>query len=115
MAWKLVARWRAQAARGLRKEGLYCQVVPHEPQNITEFYQGNSEITKPPALPLPRDFFPLPPLLVRAQALEPLLKVLSIKAYLRLHKELSFELGEIYQEMARMKLGRCVPDDGGRL
>ena len=37
------------------------------------------------------------------------MKVLAVKAYLRLHKELSFELGEIYQEMARVKLERCVP------
>lgn len=44
----------------------------------------------------------------RAQALEPLLNALAPKAYARLHKELSFELGEIYQDLADIKILRWV-------
>ncbi|CAB1113679.1 unnamed protein product [Ectocarpus sp. CCAP 1310/34] len=43
----------------------------------------------------------------RAQALEPLLDALARKAYARLHKELSFELGEIYQDLADIKILRA--------
>ncbi|CBJ28687.1 conserved unknown protein [Ectocarpus siliculosus] len=43
----------------------------------------------------------------RAQALEPLLDALARKAYARLHKELSFELGEIYQDLADIKTLRA--------
>ncbi|CAN0443235.1 unnamed protein product, partial [Ectocarpus sp. 12 AP-2014] len=43
----------------------------------------------------------------RAQALEPLLDALARKAYARLHKELSFELGEIYQDLADLKILRA--------
>ncbi|CAM9265333.1 unnamed protein product [Choristocarpus tenellus] len=39
----------------------------------------------------------------RAQALEPLLKALGVKAYTHLHKELSFELGKIYEDLADLK------------
>lgn len=46
-------------------------------------------------------------LFFRAQALEPLLEVLGAKAYTHLHKELSFELGEVYQELADIKVARC--------
>lgn len=42
----------------------------------------------------------------RVQALEPLVDVLSKKAYSHLHKELSFELGEIYQDLADLKVTR---------
>ncbi|CAM9425840.1 unnamed protein product [Pylaiella littoralis] len=42
----------------------------------------------------------------RAQALEPLLAALAPKAYERFHKELSFELGEIYQDLADVKVTR---------
>ncbi|CAM9495753.1 unnamed protein product [Scytosiphon promiscuus] len=42
----------------------------------------------------------------RAQALEPLLNALAPKAYARLHKEMSFELGEIYQDLADIKILR---------
>lgn len=44
----------------------------------------------------------------RAQVLEPLLDALARKAYVRLHKELSFELGEIYQDLADIKILRWV-------
>ncbi|CAN0393396.1 unnamed protein product, partial [Hapterophycus canaliculatus] len=42
----------------------------------------------------------------RAQALEPLLNALAPKAYAHLHKELSFELGEIHQDLADIKILR---------
>ncbi|CAM9230812.1 unnamed protein product, partial [Phaeothamnion confervicola] len=42
----------------------------------------------------------------RASALAPLLAQLGTQAYGDLHKELSFELGEVYAEMAELKLAR---------
>ncbi|CAM9811129.1 unnamed protein product [Discosporangium mesarthrocarpum] len=42
----------------------------------------------------------------RAQSLEPILKSLGMKAYSHLHKELSFELGEVYEELADFKRQR---------